>query len=81
MSFLKVHYLLHVKFKLNSHGLCSTGDILDKNKVIHTLQPCFFICRTHCHLIRKAVNKIQESLHSKVYYQEGNNSRGGGGEE
>jgi hypothetical protein len=41
VSYLKIHYLLHVKFKLNFHGLLRARGSLDKNKIIHALQPCF----------------------------------------
>jgi hypothetical protein len=40
LSYLKIHYLLHVKFKLNFLGLLRARDSLDK-KIIHMLQPCF----------------------------------------
>jgi hypothetical protein len=39
--YLKIRYFLHVKFKLNFHGLLRARDSLDKNKIIHSLQPCF----------------------------------------
>jgi hypothetical protein len=41
VSYLKIYYLLHVKFKLNFHGLLRARDSHDKNKIIHPLQPYF----------------------------------------
>jgi len=41
MSYLKIHYSLHVKFKVNFHGKLRARDSLDKNKIIDTLQPYF----------------------------------------
>jgi hypothetical protein len=64
----KKHYVLYVKFKLNFHGLFRVRGSLEKTK-LYTHYSHVFYLQHWCHLIRKAVNKIQEGLHFKVFYQ------------